>query len=245
MKKLSQLNETHWGGMVRRSSTDVRRKEELTTIVEEFLKKIIDRDKSRLSTIIDSYIINPDDTVDIVGNICIYKEDLAGKELPFKFGSILKLKGEPQNMFYELTNSDIRNIHGSFDVRNLQLKNLKNCPDYVEGEFDCGWNDIETLEGGPKYVGNFTGDNCTNLKSFKGCPEEIRGDFWMRNSTIHMESTEFFPQKIGGKINLEIRKHDGLGIINPEMVKQIFTIDDIVSKCGQTDRSKINIDIVY
>lgn len=245
MKKLSQINETSWGGMVRRSSSDVRRIDELNIVVEEFLKKLIDRDDSRLSTIIDSYTINQDNTVDIVGNIDIRKGDLDGKDIPFKFGKILKLKGEPQNMFYKLTDYEIRNIHGDFNVRNLKLKNLKNCPNYVEGEFDCGWNDIETLEGSPRYVGYFTGDNCTKLKSFKGCPEEIRGDFWMRNSTIHMESTEFFPKKIGGNINLEIRKHDVLGIINPEMVKQIFTIDDIVSKCNVTYRNKISIDIVY
>lgn len=37
-------------------------------------------------------------------------------------------------------------VHGDFAVSRNQLTTLKNCPDYVDGYFDCSYNNISSLE---------------------------------------------------------------------------------------------------
>lgn len=48
----------------------------------------------------------------------------------------------------------------------------------INGDFYCRYNDIESLEGGPKKVyGDFICDGCYRLKSLEGSPEYVGKDF--------------------------------------------------------------------
>jgi hypothetical protein len=58
---------------------------------------------------LENYIINPDNTIDVNGNVFLRLGNM--EKLPVKFGK-------------------------------------------VSGWFNCGWNNLTTLEGFPKYVGS-------------------------------------------------------------------------------------------
>lgn len=87
-------------------------------------------------------------------------------------------------------------VSGSFDVSCLVIDDnyMKFMPEYVGGDFDISNN---------------------KLKSFKGCPEEVGGAFFARNSH-NLESLEGLPKHIG----------DYLYITTPSEPGK-FTEDDI------------------
>lgn len=105
-----------------------------------------------------SVIIEDDLSVSLKGSIK-FKNRLKGKkleELPIKFNT----------------------IHGEFNVMDIGLKTLKNCPDVVIGNFDCSYNnDLTSLEGGPKKVeGGYYVSN-TGIEDFQGMPNSVQGIF--------------------------------------------------------------------
>jgi hypothetical protein len=92
---------------------------------------------------LENYTINPDDTVDINGDVNLYNTvDVDGdvdlynalddmKKLPIKFGK----------------------VSGWFTCSENKLTTLKGCPTYVDGNFYCKGNKLVTLEGCPNYIG--------------------------------------------------------------------------------------------
>lgn len=91
--------------------------------------------------LIESYTINGDGVVDVVGDVYIDASDLIDGHLPFKFGK----------------------IDGRFEAENCGLTSLWGCPDEVTGIFSVGDNALRSLEGCPRNVGSFfCGSNCTS-----------------------------------------------------------------------------------
>ena len=84
---------------------------------------------------IENYTINSKGEIDVDGKVDLGRKNF--KELPYKFGTVT----------------------GYFDIgSNKNLISLKNCPDYVKGDFAC--------------------DRCINLDSLEGCPKEVGDEFW-------------------------------------------------------------------
>jgi hypothetical protein len=103
---------------------------------------------------IQNYTINDDETIDV--------ED-----------SWINLDNQNLDKLYIY----FRNVQ-SIDISKNRLRNLKDCPIYVDRHFDCSRNNLTTLDGSPKKIGvNF---NCSHniLTSLKGAPKHIGGDFW-------------------------------------------------------------------
>ncbi len=82
--------------------------------------------KKWLDTELEDYTINPDGSIDVVGDVDLYKKGL--KRLPFKFG----------------------NVTGNFYCNSNNLKTLEGAPSTVDGLFDCTENDLDSLKGLPK-----------------------------------------------------------------------------------------------
>lgn len=104
---------------------------------------------------ISNYTINDDLTVDVNGDVNLYKDYVYWLDnnkidyLPLQFNK----------------------ISGSFIIDQLNLKSLKGCPNYVGGVFNCSHNELESLEFGPKYVesGYYAShNNLTTLKHIEG-----------------------------------------------------------------------------
>jgi hypothetical protein len=69
----------------------------------------------------------------------------------------------------------------------------------VSGGFDAGHIDIDDndMKFMPEYVGGDFNISGNRLKSFKGCPEEVGGNF-LAVGSHNLESLEGLPKHIGG-----------------------------------------------
>jgi len=97
---------------------------------------------------------------------------------------------------YEISNYQIRD-DGSIDVEgdvNLweRLKDLKQLPlnfNKVGGYFECGNNNLTTLEGCPKKVKNF-GCACNKLTSLEHSPKIVENFYCQYNYITSLEGLE-------------------------------------------------------
>jgi hypothetical protein len=141
---------------------------------------------------IENYTINPDSTIDVDGNVNLYKKGL--KELPLKFG---KVSGYFECSYNELTTLEgaPKEVGGRFDCGRNQLTTLEGAPKEVGRHFNCSYNQLTTLEGGPKEVG---GDFvCINnqLTTLEGGPKEVGGSFYCGNNQL--TTLEGGPKEVG------------------------------------------------
>jgi len=119
------------------------------------------------------------------------------------------------------------NIDGSIDVDgdvNLSDMELTELPlkfNHVSGYFDCGWNNLTTLEGCPKSVGGDFHCSDNNLTILEGGPKSVGGDFscWKNNLT----SLEGSPKSVGGDFYCSYNPiHNKLGFIDyKSYIKQL------------------------
>ena len=100
---------------------------------------------------IENYTINNDGTVDVDGDVHLYKKGLT--KLPLKFGR----------------------VSGFFTCRYNKINTFEGSPKWIGGDFDCGYNQLITLEGGPKTVIGSYWCNNNQLVNFKGFPEDFEG----------------------------------------------------------------------
>lgn len=68
-------------------------------------------------------------------------------------------------------------VYGNFDVSDVGLTSLENCPKVVKGVFNCSKNNLESLDKSPQEVDRFIADGNTKLglKGLKGGPSKING----------------------------------------------------------------------
>ncbi len=87
-------------------------------------------------------------------------------------------------------------VNGYFDCSFNELTTLEGCPKYVGDNFSCFYNKLTTLEGCPNEVdGNFNCDN-NYLKSLKGCPKYVGNRFSC--SSNYLTSLEGSTERVGG-----------------------------------------------
>jgi hypothetical protein len=131
---------------------------------------------------ITNYTINPDNTVDVNGDVYLSGEGLT--KLPLKFG---KVTGNFDCFNNKLTTLEggPREVTGYFCCNYNQLTTLENGPQEVGGDFYCYNNKLITLEGSPREVtGNFN-CNYNKLITLEGSPREVGGDFYCSYNPIY------------------------------------------------------------
>ena len=102
---------------------------------------------------IENYTVNPDGSIDVVGDVNLSFNDLT--ELPLVFNKVT----------------------GSFDCVDNRLTSLKGSPRWIGGYFSCENNDLTSLEFSPDYVGdNFWCDHNNLTDNY--CDSEIGGGFY-------------------------------------------------------------------
>ena len=125
---------------------------------------------------IRNYTINSKGEIDVKGDVWLKYKGI--KELPYKFGK----------------------VSGDFNINyNVDLISLKNCPNIVDGYFNCvGCKKLTTLEGAPQEVnGVFKCNDCIKLKSLKGAPQKIEKDF-LCDDCVNLKSLEGCPTQVDG-----------------------------------------------
>ena len=84
----------------------------------------------------------------------------------------------------------------------LALTKLPDLKDViVTGAFFCKDNNLTSLEGAPKFIGNGFWCSRNNLTSLEGAPKFVGGDFWCYNNKVNF--TEEYVRslvKVKGKV---------------------------------------------
>ena len=102
---------------------------------------------------IENYIINPDGSIDVDGDVDLSYKDLT--EIPLTFNR----------------------VYGDFRCIDNKLTSLKGSPRWIGDSFNFRYNNLTSLEFGPDYVGG--GFYCKyNQLTDNYCDTEIGGDFY-------------------------------------------------------------------
>jgi hypothetical protein len=104
---------------------------------------------------------------------------------------------------WSLNAEGLVDVRGSFSCYNQGLSDFKGVRfgKVKNGDFDCSWNNLTSLEGAPREVeGSFV---CyrNNLTSLVGAPEEVSGKFWCNNNSL--TSLEGAPLDVKGNFDCE------------------------------------------
>ena len=165
---------------------------------------------------IENYIINDDFTIDVNGDVYLYKRDLTEFPDYIQFGLVVggfdcsfnkltSLEGAPKEIgegFYchnnQLTSLEgaPKNVNGDFNCGRNNLTSLKGLPKEVGRDFNCSFNNLKSLKGSPKEVGRNFNCSYNKLKSLEGAPVMVRGDFYCSKNTTKF--TEENVRKICG-----------------------------------------------
>jgi len=86
-------------------------------------------------------------------------------------------------------------VGGFFNCGGNELTSLEGGPQSVGGFFNCGGNELTSLEGGPQSVGDYFSCSSNELTSLKGCPHLVRGSFYCDDNQL--TSLEGGPQTVG------------------------------------------------
>ncbi len=110
-----------------------------------------------------------------------------------------------------------------FDCGYNQLTTLEGLPEEVGGYFSCSNNQLTSLEGAPQKVGG--GFNCQNnqLTSLEGAPQEVRRNFYCDDNQL--TSLEGAPQEVRGDFSCQ---NNGLTSLEgaPQEVRGNFFCSD-------------------
>ena len=130
---------------------------------------------------IENYTINPDGSIDVYGNVFLYKKGLT--ELPLTFNKVT----------------------GYFDCSVNDLTTLKGSPKWVDGDFYCSWNNnkLTSLEFSPDYVGNDFYCSHSGLTDLIGSPKYIGGDF-VCGHIPELINPRGCPEKMGGVLYCDV-----------------------------------------
>ena len=109
---------------------------------------------------IENYTINEDGSIDVDGDVDLYKCELT--ELPLNFNK----------------------VNGDFDCSYNFLTTLKGSPKYVSGEFGCNHNDLTSLEYSPEYVGDDFDCRENKIRDLYGISDNIDGKLYILDNPI-------------------------------------------------------------
>lgn len=182
MKRFSDINESVWADMHKRSNTGSVRKEDKW--FEEKVKAFVERHELKPN----EYSINGNDlTVDLFRNISILKDDLVDGKLPFKFGKIKGSMWLTNNLQLESLENSPTEVDGDFVIYQNRFTDFIGGPELVTGDFAANFNQqLKTLDGSPKKVGgNYSIVFCSNVKNIDGISPEIGGNLEVTDGEKH------------------------------------------------------------
>ena len=87
-------------------------------------------------------------------------------------------------------------VNGNFDCSFNQLTSLEGAPKEVDGSFYCSSNQLTSLEGAPQEVGGYFYCSNNQLTNLKGAPKEVGGKFDC--SYNKLTTLEGAPKEVGG-----------------------------------------------
>ena len=120
-----------------------------------------------------------------------------------------------------------RNVTGYFNCGVNELTSLEGSPENVGRNFSCSYNKLKSLKGGPNYVGNDYSCNDNKLISLKGAPKRINDNFYCGYNQL--ETLEYIPS-IGGYLNCRYNKLTNLLSLKSNIKGDIYLINNPLPK---------------
>jgi hypothetical protein len=130
---------------------------------------------------ITDYSINPDGSIDVIGNVNFSNGRLT--EIPIKFNKVDGNFNFSNNRLTTLEGCP-KEVSGYFNVFKNSLTTLEGCPKYIGSHFSCNHNNLTSLENGPKFVGETFNCSNNNIKSLKGFETILNGSFVISNNNL-------------------------------------------------------------
>ena len=159
---------------------------------------------------IKNYTINSDGSVDVDGNVSLYKMELT--KIPLKFNRVTGGFYCSNNELTSLEGAP-KEVGGDFYCSNNKLISLEGCPREVGVNFNCFYNELTNLIGSPKEVGgNFTCSH-NQLTSLEGGPKKVGGDFYCSDNPLPKEildNDDYIKYIINNQDDYSIWKADGI-----------------------------------
>ena len=125
---------------------------------------------------IKNYIINPDGSIDVSGDVWLYNMKLY--KIPIKFNKVSRIFSCSRNFLTTLENSPIE--VGSFYCSNNNLTTLEGGPKIVNDDLDCGFNKLTSLKGSPGLVRGLFNCQYNKLTSLEDHPSVLGNRIYVR-----------------------------------------------------------------
>jgi len=161
--------------------------------------------------------------IDIDGAFFCHYEGLKDEDfLGLSFGTVSGYFTVEGNLLRDISMTPRRVGRGFTISENKKIESLKGGPEYVGGNYVCIDCNLESLEGAPEKVGgNFT---CieNNLRTLAGAPREVGGGFYCSRNPL--ESLEGSPRIVKGNFKYvegSLKSIKGA----PEVIGGEFTAD--------------------
>lgn len=186
--------------------------------VIEFLKKTLVGfyGEENLYRMMEAITITPDGLVDIPLDLDLDSYDESIQKLPFKFGKV----GE-----FNLNLPNLTTLEGcphtcdDFKVKGGKIRDLRGCPNTVNGSITIIGIPLTSLEGCTKFIPNNFYCQETELTSLRGGPEEVGGYFICFRNNI--TDTVGGPKSVGGKYDVSATKLRSFGEL-PSSLQSLY-----------------------
>jgi hypothetical protein len=170
---------------------------------------------------IKNYTINEDVSIDVDGDVLLYKKGLT--ELPLKFR---KVSGDFYCSYNKLTNlsGSPREVSGDFICSDNKLTSLVGSPSSVGGHFYCSNNQLTSLEGISKYISGRINCRYNKLRDVRGVNENWRGEFLVEENPVY-EIFKLFPEERWDEVIEFLNEYSVIGTDNTIVVdalKMVF-----------------------
>lgn len=188
---------------------------------------------------IENYTINEDLSIDVDGSVDI--SDMKLIKIPIKFNKVTGTFSCRNNNISDLENSP-RIVGQNFicDI-NVELTNLKGCPEFVLGDFSCMNSNLKDLGHLPKIIGRslyLSHNKLTNVK----IDEFIVGvDLHLSNNKL--TSIEGIQPKVNGGLYLSYNKLKDLKHFPETILKAVLIDHNILTSLKGDLRNTHTLDV--
>ena len=115
----------------------------------------------------------------------------------------------------------IVNVNNNVFLNNKKLKSIDIKFNEIKGNFDCSYNELNSLKGCPEIIcGDFFCFN-NKLTSLEFCPKRVEGIFCSSNNSLIIEGLKYLPKEVKYKY-IELFKNEKLGCL-----QKISNFDDL------------------
>jgi hypothetical protein len=171
---------------------------------------------------IRNYTINEDSTIDVDGDVDLYRKGLT--KIPLKFGKVSGNFSCGYNQLESLSGAPL-SVGGDFSCGDNQLKSLEGSPLSVGGRFYCHSNQLISLEGISGRISGAIYCNSNQLRDVKGVKDGWLGEFGVVGNPVY-EIFKLFPEDKWDEVieilnEYEVIRDDG-NLIILQRLEQVF-----------------------